>query len=135
MKRDVYSVSVHATALDALQCMTDNKTSGLPVVADDGNVAGFIADGDIIRFMFGNNSESSSFSSMYPLWHDSKALDDRLSELARINVMELATNRIVAVELSDDIEDLFKALSASVLKRFLSTNLAEWSVQRADPIY
>ncbi|MBP2642939.1 MAG: arabinose efflux permease family protein [Firmicutes bacterium] len=117
MKYDAYCVPVHATVLDALRCMTDNKTSGLPVVAADGYIAGFISNGDIVRFMFGKDSENSDFASIYPLWHNSKVLDERLSELNRINVMEFATRKIVAVELSDDIEALFNAFSDRRIKK------------------
>ena len=117
MKKDAYCVSVHATILDALRCMTDKKTGGIPVVADDGSVAGFISDGDIVRFMLDSDSDTFNFASMYPLWHNASALDQRLSELAEVNVMELANKKVVSIDLADDIRSLFKVLSDKRIKK------------------
>ncbi|MDY2680621.1 MAG: MFS transporter [Lentihominibacter sp.] len=117
MKRDVFSVSVHATLLDALKCMTEKKTGGLPVLADDGHVAGFISDGDIVRFMLDTDTDNANFASMYPLWHDTKALDEQLEGLDKYNVMELANRKVIAVDIADDVRGLFKILSDKKIKK------------------
>lgn len=117
MKKDVFSVSVDATLLETLKCMTENKTGGLPVLGDDGHLAGFISDGDIVRFMIDTDSDNLNFASMYPLWHNPKALDEQMKDLDKYNVMELANRKVVSVELSDDIRGVFKALSDRRIKK------------------
>lgn len=117
MKKDVFSVSIHATLLETLKCMTENKTGGLPVLDDDGDLAGFISDGDIVRFMIDTDSDNLNFASMYPLWHNPKALKEQMNALDRYNVMELANRKVISVELSDDIRGVFKALSDRRIKK------------------
>lgn len=117
MKKDAFSVSVHDTVLDALRHMTEKKTGGLPVLADDGHLAGFISDGDIVRFMIDTDSDNLNFASMYPLWHNPKALDEQMKELDKFNVMELANRKVVSVDRNDDIRELFKALSDRRIKK------------------
>lgn len=117
MKKDAFSVSVHDTVLDALRHMTEKKTGGLPVLADDGHLAGFISDGDIVRFMIDTDSDNLNFASMYPLWHNPKALDEQMNALDKYNVMELANRKVTSVELDDDIRGVFKALSDRRIKK------------------
>ena len=117
MKKDAFSVSVHDTVLDALRHMTEKKTGGLPVLADDGHLAGFISDGDIVRFMIDTDSDNLNFASMYPLWHNPKALDEQMKELDKFNVMELANRKVVSVDRNDEIRELFKALSDRRIKK------------------
>ncbi len=117
MRREVYSVSVHATVLEALKCMAEKKTSGLPILADDGHVAGFISDGDIVRFMLDTDADNANFASMYPLWHNPKALQRQMEELDKFNVMELANRKVISVELGDSVRELFKVLSDRKVKK------------------
>lgn len=117
LKRHSYCIAAQATVLDALQCMTGNKTSGLPVVTADNQVCGFIADGDIIRYMASKDLENAGFASMYPLWHNTKDLDARLAELAQIKVLELATKKVVFVDIADDMEVLFQVFSDKRIKK------------------
>lgn len=117
MKVEPYSISAQATALDALHCMVEKKTTGLPVVAADGTVRGFVSDGDIIRYMNGKESEASGFASMYPLWHNTGALDDRLSALAKFPVLELATEKVISIDVADDMQSLFQIFSDKRIKK------------------
>ena len=135
MKPNAYAVSVHATLLDALRCMTEHKTGGIPITADDGHIAGFVSDGDIVRFMLDTDSETAnSFASMYPLWHNSKALDEQLAALKSFNVMEIANRKIIAVNADDDIRTLFKVLSNKQIKKvpILEDNKMIGTVSRSD---
>ena len=96
--------------------MAENKISGLPVVDDENRVQGFIADGDI-NYIFQRDSNRAGFASMYPLWQNDKKLEQKLAELATLNVMECATKRIVAVDINDSMEILFKVFSEKKIKK------------------
>ena len=117
MKTKPYSISAEATALDALHCMVEKKTTGLPIVVGDGSVKGFVSDGDIIRYMNGPESEANGFASMYPLWYNVGALDDRLVALGQFPVMELATKKVIGIDVEDDMEKLFQIFSDKRIKK------------------
>ncbi|MDO5845319.1 MAG: CBS domain-containing protein, partial [Methanocorpusculum sp.] len=118
MLKGIYSVPPSASLLDAMNCMIEHKTSGIPVISADGRAVGFIVDGDIIRFMSGKESDTTTtFPSMYPLWHNRSSLDRKRAELARVNVMSLASTNVISVDMHDDISVLFTILSDSRIKK------------------
>ncbi len=51
MTTDPLTISQDATIGEAARLMMDNKISGLPVVDDDGKVAGIITESDIFRLI------------------------------------------------------------------------------------
>ena len=115
--------------------MVEKKTTGLPVVAADGTVKGFVSDGDIIRYMNGKESEASGFASMYPLWHNTGALDDRLSALAKFPVLELATEKVISIDVADDMQSLFQIFSDKRIKKFQCCSKVNWLALSVVPIY
>jgi len=117
MKQQAYSISAQATAFDALACMAEKKTNGLPVVDADGTVKGFVSDGDIIRYMDGKALIPNGFASMYPLWHNTGALDARMTQLKQFSVMELATRKVISVDIADDLRELFQIFSDRNIKK------------------
>ena len=83
----------------------------------DGSVKGFVSDGDIIRYMNGPESEANGFASMYPLWYNVGALDGRLAALGQFPVMELATKRVIGIDVEDDMQKLFQIFSDKRIKK------------------
>lgn len=135
MLKGVYSVPTSASLLDAMNCMIEHKTSGIPVISDDGKAAGFIVDGDIIRFMSGKESDTTTtFPSMYPLWHNRSSIDEKREELAKVNVMNLASTNVISVDIHDDITVLFNILSDSRIKKVpvLDNDKVVGTVSRSD---
>lgn len=61
MSRDVITLTLDATVLDAARLMLEHKISGLPVV--DGRVAGMITESDLFRLMVGSTVFPSSTDS------------------------------------------------------------------------
>lgn len=116
MERDVFCISNNANLLEAVQCMAENKISGLPVVDAENRVRGFIADGDI-NYIFQKDSNRVGFASMYPLWQDDKKLEQKLAELKTLNIMECANDKVVAVDINDSMEVLFKVFSEKRVKK------------------
>lgn len=117
MKADPFSISADATVLDALNRMVETKTTGLPVVDANRLVCGYISDGDIIRYMNGKDMEPKGFASMYPLWHNAGALDDRLATLAQLPLSQLANSKAVSVDIADDVRNLFEIFSDKRIKK------------------
>lgn len=117
MKSDVYSVSAHSTAYEALRCMVENRTSGVPVLDDEGKLAGFIVDGDIMRYLAGGDPKRIEISNVYTLWSAGAPFDDKVDELKDINVLELSTRKVIAVERSAGIVEVCKTLSSKTVKK------------------
>ena len=116
MKKDVYSVSESASVLDAVRCMVEHKSSGIPVLSADGRAAGFISDGDVIRHMADVNADAP-VASMYPLWKNKELLDAKLAGLSQIPVMQLATEKVVSVKLTAGVAEVFTLLSDKRIKK------------------
>lgn len=116
MKKDVYSVSASASVLDAVRCMVEHKSSGIPVISADGHAAGFISDGDVIRHMADVNADAP-VASMYPLWKNKELLDAKLAGLSQIPVMQLATEKVVSVKLTAGVAEVFTLLSDKRIKK------------------
>lgn len=117
MNSDPYSVSNTDTALQALLCMVEKKTNGLPIIDQQGNLCGFVSDGDIIRYMGGPDMEPNSFAQRYPLWSSIDKLDDRLQSLNQLSVMKLATQNTVCIEAEADVQDLFHVFADKRIKK------------------
>lgn len=116
MKKDVYSVPESASVLDAVRCMVEHKSSGIPVLSADGRAAGFISDGDVIRHMADVNADAP-VASMYPLWKNKELLDAKLAGLSQIPVMQLATEKVVSVKLTAGVAEVFTLLSDKRIKK------------------
>ena len=116
MKKDVYSVSASASVLDAVRCMVEHKSSGIPVLSADGRAAGFISDGDVIRHMADVNADAP-VASMYPLWKNKELLDAKLAGLSQIPIMQLATEKVVSVKLTAGVAEVFTLLSDKRIKK------------------
>ena len=116
MKKDVYSVPESASVLDAVRCMVEHKSSGIPVLSADGHAAGFISDGDVIRYMADVNADAP-VASMYPLWKNKELLDAKLAGLSQIPIMQLATEKVVSVKLTAGVAEVFTLLSDKRIKK------------------
>ena len=116
MKKDVYSVPESASVLDAVRCMVEHKSSGIPVISADGRAAGFISDGDVIRYMADVNADAP-VASMYPLWKNKELLDAKLAGLSQIPIMQLATEKVVSVKLTAGVAEVFTLLSDKRIKK------------------
>jgi DHA2 family lincomycin resistance protein-like MFS transporter len=117
METDVWSVADDASAYDALACMVEHHTSGLPVLRSDRTLAGFISDGDIIRAMVGGERSTVDFSYVYALWATRDKFEERVEGLRDIPVMELATRRVVSVERGAGIEGVCEKLADTRIKK------------------
>ena len=106
MKTDVYTVSDEATIKDVLQALVDRKTSGVPIVNAKQQVVGFISDGDIMKFIAKQNPRIIDMTSFITVWYDTESFEKKLHDLMELNVMELATTRLVSVETDYDIDEV-----------------------------
>ena len=67
--------------------------------------------------MNGKELEPKGFASMYPLWYNAGALDDRLTQLAELPLMQLANDKAVSVDIAEDVRNLFEVFSDKRIKK------------------
>ena len=115
MEHEVYALSARDSALDALRFFTERGISGAPVLHDDGTLAGFLSDGDVMRYLSAAHPSSASLYS----WavDSSEDLDRAVSGLGQVEVLRLATHEVTTVDASEPIADAVAALSEAHLKK------------------
>lgn len=117
MNRNPAWVSSKATIREALLKIAETDTSGLPVVADDLKVVGFISDGDIMKYL-GRDDQSAIDSGVFMYrFIDDEKLQSRLGDLLNKNVMELATKRVVSVDSDMELEQACHVLAERRIKK------------------
>ena len=115
MKSEVYALSSDSTVLDALQTFAERGISGAPVLNADGTLAGFLSDGDVLRYLSATHPSSTSIYS-YAIGAGDD-LEQAMSDLANLNVMRLATHDVVTIDAGASISDAVAALSDARLKK------------------
>lgn len=117
MKRDVYTVSDEANIGDVIRVLVHSKASGVPIVNNQNKVVGFISDGDIMKFIAKQNPRIIDMTSFITVWYDTESFEKKLDDLVDLNVMELATTKLVSVDADYDIDEVAKVLGEKKIKK------------------
>lgn len=117
METDVYVAHEQDTIADVLQLLVDKKISGVPIINDARNIVGFISDGDIMKFIAKQDPRIIDLTSFITVWYDTESFDQKLEDLLKINVMELATLKAVTVTTDEGIDDVARILGKKKIKK------------------
>ena len=117
MFKDVYSVPSTVSAYDALLFMIEHGTSGVPVVSKEGRALGFVSDGDIIRAITDETEDKLDMAYVYSEWKRNGSLVESLKRLKQVDVLDIATTKLIAVELEEGLERVCAALSRHNIKK------------------
>lgn len=117
MDRDVYTVHESATVGDVLRVLVDKKASGVPIINDEKRVVGFISDGDIMKFIAKQDPRIIDMTSFITVWYDTESFDKKLDDLMELNVMELATTKVISVDSDFEIDEVAKVLGKKKIKK------------------
>lgn len=115
MKSEVFALSANQSVLEALRTFTDRGISGAPVLDTDGVLAGFLSDGDVMRYLSAAHPSSTSIYSFAIGAEDD--LGRAMADLADLNVMRLATREVITIDVDASIADAVAALSDAKLKK------------------
>ncbi len=118
MNREPVCVGDGATMEEVIRLMDANQTSGLPVVNDAGDLVGFVSDGDVASYLGKTEIAlvDSTLRNGYRYIDDEAALT-RLKELMALNVMAVATHRVVSVEASTPIDEVCTLFATKRIKK------------------
>ncbi len=117
MEKEVYTAHENNTIAEVLKTLADKKTSGLPILNDQQEIVGFISDGDIMKFIAKQDPRIIDMTSFITVWYDSESFDQKLNDLLQINVMELATIKVLTVESNDGIDEVARILGKKRIKK------------------
>ena len=117
MKRDAFTVRADQTVAVTVQAMLDHHTSGLPVVDKRGHVVGFVSDGDIMKSLANAGQPVVDLTYSLSVFADDVAFDVRLRHLMNANVMDVATERVVSVNVDTPIEKVCTVLGERRIKK------------------
>ena len=117
MKRDVFTVRADQTVAQAVQQMLDHHTSGLPVVDARGRVVGFVSDGDVMKSLADAGAPVVDLTYSLSVFADDVNFDMRLAHLMNANVMDVATECVVSVNVDAPIERVCTVLGEGRIKK------------------
>lgn len=107
-----------ATMRDVIELMSRVETTGVSVVDERGSLVGYVADGDIARFLAKRDqSVASPSSNMYAFYRDSSDFRDNVRSLAATNVMELATKHVITFEADLPLDKACSVLAERKIKK------------------
>lgn len=117
MKTDAYTVPADAPVYAAVEAMLAHRTSGLPVVDGRGNVVGFVSDGDIMKALGDVGGDLPNLYYSLTQLANAQSFDQRLDELMRSDVMDLATRHVVSATTDMPLERVCAILSERRIKK------------------
>ena len=117
MKTDVYTVTDEANIGEVIRILVENQINGVPIIDSKQKVVGFISDGDIMKFVAKQNPRIIDMTSFITVWYDTESFEKKMDDLMDLNVMELATTKLVSVEADYDIDEAAKVLGDKKIKK------------------
>lgn len=121
MKRDVYALKIDMTVRDALRYFSEKNISGAPVIFMDGSPAGFISDGDIMRYLRKEDGSAAVIDSsalfMDYFWNSDSELENRMRTVMDLNVLEIGTKKPIIIAANATIQDACRLLGDTGIKK------------------
>ena len=118
MNREPVCALDTAAMEEVIRLMDTNQTSGLPVVNAAGDLVGFVSDGDVASYL--GKTEIALLDST--LLNGYRYIDDeteasRLRDLLALNVMAVATKRVISVDAATPIDEVCALFAAKRIKK------------------
>ncbi len=118
MNREPVCVADAATMGEVIRLMDANQTSGLPVVNGTGELVGFVSDGDVASYL-GKTEIALLDSTLLNGYRyiDDESAANRLRDLLALNVMAVATRRVVSVQADTPVDEVCSLFAAKRIKK------------------
>lgn len=123
MNPNAATVPNSACMREVIAILAVTNTSGVSVVDPAGKLVGYVTDGDIMRYLARNDFNVSSPSAGVSLsLQDDEDMEGRLAALANLNVMELATKRVISVDIDTPLDVACATLAKRRIKKMPVTS-------------
>lgn len=117
MEDDAYTCHYSARLGEVLYKLAELKISGLPVVDEQRRVVGFISDGDIMKYIAKKKPLLLDWVNHLPIIYDDESLEKKLAGLLEKNVMDLATRKVISVDVDQEIDEVADILGKRQIKK------------------
>ena len=118
MNANAATVPDTATMREVIGIIAATNTSGVSVVNKAGELVGYVTDGDAMRYLARTDVNMSMGTAGISLSvSDPESIEARLANLADLNVMELATKRVVSVEEDTPLDVACGVLAGKRIKK------------------
>jgi len=118
MKKQVLKVKETATVRSVIEIFIEHGISGVPVVNNSNQIVAYISDGDIMRFIGKQKNyvyDMISFVSV--LVGDEGKLEERAKAALDLNVLKIATKKVIKVSWDEEIENIAALLGEKQIKK------------------
>jgi len=107
MVQSVYKVKESDTVRSVVERFIEKRISGVPVVNDRNELVAYVSDGDIMRYI-GKHKDMVVGSIFYftVLKGDDIAFEERVRNILDLNVMAIATRKVVSVNWDTEVEEI-----------------------------
>ncbi len=116
MEADPYTLPAATPVREAMRAFVDLRVGGLPLVDEQGHPAGFVSDGDVMRYLADKHPLITGSYSLVEA-ANSQTFDERLRELIGLPVSAIATDKLVAIEAGSSLEEVCNLLATRRLKK------------------
>lgn len=116
MQPDPYTLPVNAPVREAMRALVERRVGGMPLVDAAGVPAGFVSDGDVMRYLADKHPLVNSAYSLVEAANN-QTFDERLRELIDLPVSTIATDRLVALDAGATLEEACSLLATHKLKK------------------
>ncbi len=121
MERQVYTLPAAATVRDAITYFAQKHISGAPIVDPSGRMAGFLSDGDILRYLRRQDhtlavTDSSALFFAY-FWDPQDVFAQKLDTIMDQNVLEVGAKRSITLPDNASLEEACRLLSEAGVKK------------------
>ncbi len=134
MNNDPYYVHETGTVRDALQVFMEKKTGGIPVVNKEGQVVGFVSDGDVMKYI--GTGSNAVLDSTYMLYvnPENNTMEERVNDLLELNIMEIATDKPISIDEQTRLDAACTLMAEKRLKKLpiTSSGILKGTLSRAD---
>lgn len=121
MERQVYTLPAAATVRDAITYFAQKRISGAPIVDPSGRMAGFLSDGDILRYLRQQDRTlavtDSSMQFLEYFWDPEAAFAQKLDAIMDCGVLEVGVKRTITIPDHATLEEACRLLSEAGVKK------------------
>ncbi|MGI5921496.1 MAG: HPP family protein [Syntrophomonadaceae bacterium] len=115
----VVTVSENDTVHTVLHAFVEYRISGIPIINAKNEPVGFISDGDVMKYIGYRDPivYFSDFPTFSGTWVNNHSFEDKVRGLNQLNVMNIATKRVITVQFDEDVDKVAKILSNKKIKK------------------
>ena len=118
MIRQVHKVKESDTVRAVIKKFIEHRIGGVPVVNERNEIVGYISDGDIMQYI--GKHEDRIIDAIYfvnVVKMDDVEYEERVRRVLDLNVMALATKKVITVTWDEDIENIAAILGKKRIKK------------------